>query len=85
MAMRNFGAAYESGYFPMIHCGTSYGHYKEVREQLVEHADLRDEVRRICDKLGKPFVMPENRRSYRGRPAPRLTSESIIVPPESDR
>ena len=59
VAMRNFGAAYESGYFPQIHCGTSYGHYKEVREELVEHADLRDEVRRICDKLGKPFVMPE--------------------------
>jgi len=59
VAMRNFGAAYESGYFPQIHCGTSYGHYKEVREQLVEHADLRHEVRRICDKLGKPFVMPE--------------------------
>jgi heterodisulfide reductase subunit B2 len=59
VAMRNFGAAYESGYFPQIHCGTSYGHYKEVREQLVEHAGLRDEVRRICDKLGKPFVMPE--------------------------
>jgi heterodisulfide reductase subunit B len=57
--MRNFGAAYESGYFPMIHCGTSYGHYKEVREELVHSADLRDEVRRICDKLGKPFVMPE--------------------------
>src|SRR3972149_158381 len=59
VAMRNFGAAYESGYFPTIHCGTSYGHYKEVREELVAHAELRDEVRRICDKLGKPFVMPE--------------------------
>ncbi|MDH4141558.1 MAG: heterodisulfide reductase subunit B, partial [Chloroflexota bacterium] len=34
VAMRNFGAAFESGYFPMIHCGTSYGHYKEVREEL---------------------------------------------------
>jgi heterodisulfide reductase subunit B len=59
VAMRNFGAAYESGYFPLIHCGTSYGHYKEVRAELVQHPELRDEVRRICDKLGKPFVMPE--------------------------
>src|SRR3989338_6464418 len=29
VAVRNFAAAYESGYFPQIHCGTSYGHYKE--------------------------------------------------------
>src|SRR3989304_2840506 len=57
--IRKLGAAYESGYFPVIHCGTSYGHYKEVREELVHSAQLRDEVRRICDKLGKPFVMPE--------------------------
>ena len=33
--MRNFAAAYETGYFPLIHCGTSYGHYKEVREELL--------------------------------------------------
>src|SRR6266498_694873 len=59
VAMRNFGAAYESGFFPMIHCGTSYGHYKEVRRELVEQPALRDEVRRILDKLDKPFVMPE--------------------------
>jgi heterodisulfide reductase subunit B len=57
--MRNFAAAYETGYFPIIHCGTSYGHYKEVREEIVHHADLRDQVRQIMDKLGKPLVMPE--------------------------
>jgi heterodisulfide reductase subunit B len=56
---RNFAAAYESGYFPMIHCGTSFGHYKEIREQLVHHKELRDEVRRILDKMGKPLVIPE--------------------------
>ena len=56
---RNFAAAYETGYFPMIHCGTSYGHYKEIREQLVHHKDLRDEVRRILGKMGKPLVIPE--------------------------
>jgi heterodisulfide reductase subunit B len=59
VAMRNFAAAYETGYFPIIHCGTSYGHYKEVREELVHHADLRDQVRQIMEKLGKPLVMPE--------------------------
>ena len=34
IAIRNFAQAYEDGFFPLIHCGTSYGHYKEVREQL---------------------------------------------------
>ena len=37
VAMRNFAAAYEVGYFPLIHCGTSYGHYKEVREEFMRH------------------------------------------------
>jgi heterodisulfide reductase subunit B1 len=59
VAMRNFAAAYESGFYPMIHCGTSYGHYKEVREELVRHADLRHQVRDILAKMGKPLVMPE--------------------------
>jgi len=54
---RNFAAAYETGYFPMIHCGTSFGHYKEIREQLVHHKELRDDVRRILDKMGKPLVI----------------------------
>ncbi|HBY93985.1 MAG TPA: heterodisulfide reductase subunit B [Chloroflexi bacterium] len=56
---RNFAAAYEVGYYPLIHCGTSYGHYKEAREELVHHADLRAEVRRVLEKLGKPLVVPE--------------------------
>ncbi|MDH5643722.1 MAG: heterodisulfide reductase-related iron-sulfur binding cluster, partial [Gemmatimonadota bacterium] len=59
VAMRNFGAAYESGYFPLIHCGTSFGHYKEVRNELIHDANLRKQVREIMEKLGKPFVMPE--------------------------
>jgi heterodisulfide reductase subunit B len=59
VALRNFASAYESGYFPLIHCGTSYGHYKEVRAELLRHPDLRDEVRRVLDRLGKPMVMPE--------------------------
>src|SRR5579859_3044002 len=59
VALRNFAAAYESGYYPMIHCGTSYGHYKETREQLVHHPELRKQVRDIMAKLGKPMVIPE--------------------------
>ncbi len=59
VAMRNFAAAYESGYYPLIHCGTSFGHYKEVREEMVHHKELRDQVRQIMKRLGKPLVMPE--------------------------
>ncbi len=56
---RNFAAAYETGYYPLIHCGTSYGHYKEAREELIHHKDIRDATRRVMDKLGKPLVVPE--------------------------
>ncbi len=59
VALRNFAAAYETGYFPLIHCGTSFGHYKEVRSELLREKHLRDEVRRVLDKLGKPLVIPE--------------------------
>jgi heterodisulfide reductase subunit B len=59
VAMRNFAAAYETGYFPQIHCATSYGHYKEVRSELIHHKELRDQVREILKKMGKPLVIPE--------------------------
>ncbi len=59
VAARNFGAAYETGYFPIIHCGTSFGHYKEVRHELLHHHDLRRQVREIMERLGKKLVMPE--------------------------
>jgi len=59
VAMRNFAAAYETGFYPLIHCGTSYGHYKEVREELLLHPELRNQVRDVLAKLGKPMVMPE--------------------------
>jgi heterodisulfide reductase subunit B len=59
VAVRNFAAAYETGYFPLIHCGTSYGHYKEVRHELIEHPELRADVRKVMEKLGKPLVLPE--------------------------
>jgi len=59
VALRNFGQAKKDGYYPLIHCGTSYGHYKEVREQVVHHKETRDKVRDIMDKLGHDLVMPE--------------------------
>jgi heterodisulfide reductase subunit B len=59
VAMRNFAAAWETGYFPLIHCATSYGHYKEVRSELVRHRELRDQVRDVLGRLGRPFVVPE--------------------------
>lgn len=59
VAMRNFAAAEETGYFPIIHCGTSFGHYKEVRHELIHHHDLRRQVRKIMARLGKKLVIPE--------------------------
>ena len=59
VAMRNFAASEETGYFPLIHCGTSFGHYKETRQQLIHNPKLRRQVRDILKKLGKKFVMPE--------------------------
>ena len=64
VAMRNFAAAYETGFYPVIHCGTSYGHYKEVREELVRHPDLRAQVRDILARMNKPLVMPEEMIHY---------------------
>ncbi len=59
VAIRNFASAHEVGYFPLIHCGTSFGHYKEVRHALVHQHDLRRKVRDIMKKLGKKLVIPE--------------------------
>ena len=59
VAMRNFGQAYQDGFFPMIHCGTSYGHYKEVRQELVESTELRHKTKKIMKTLGKELVIPE--------------------------
>jgi heterodisulfide reductase subunit B len=64
VALRNFAAAYETGNFPIIHCGTSFGHYKEVRHEILAHDKLREEVRRVLDALGKPMVLPEEMVHY---------------------
>ena len=60
--LRNFHQAYVSAqaegkpagyYYPLVHCGTSFGNYKEVREFLVHSAELRQRVKKILGKLGR--------------------------------
>jgi heterodisulfide reductase subunit B2 len=60
--LRNFHQAYvaakaqglpEAYYYPLVHCGTSFGNYKEVRSYLLLSAKLRDRVRQILGKLGR--------------------------------
>lgn len=60
--LRNFHQAYvsakaqglpESYYYPLVHCGTSFGNYKEVRQYLLQSATLREKVTKILGKLGR--------------------------------
>lgn len=60
--LRNFHQAYVSAkaeglpegyYYPLVHCGTSFGNYKEVREYLLLSAELRDKVKKILGKLDR--------------------------------
>jgi heterodisulfide reductase subunit B len=60
--LRNFHQAYVSSraqglpegyYYPLVHCGTSFGNYKEVRGYLLQSATLRDSVKKILAKLGR--------------------------------
>jgi heterodisulfide reductase subunit B len=60
--LRNFHQAYvsakaqglhESYYYPLVHCGTSFGNYKEVRGYLLRSAKLRESVKKILAKLGR--------------------------------
>lgn len=59
VAVRNWYRAYETGTYPLIHCGTSYGDYKEMRKVLVENKEVRDKVREIMHHMGKELVIPE--------------------------
>jgi len=59
VAARNFHRAYETDHFPLIHCGTSYGDYKEMRKLLVENAKVRTKVREVLRKVGRELVLPE--------------------------
>jgi heterodisulfide reductase subunit B len=60
--LRNFHQAYvaakaqglpEAYYYPLVHCGTSFGNYKEVRAYLIHSAKLRSRVKTILGKLGR--------------------------------
>jgi heterodisulfide reductase subunit B len=60
--LRNFHQAYvaakaegkpESYYYPLVHCGTSFGNYKEVRQYLMHSAKLRESVKKILGRLGR--------------------------------
>ncbi len=60
--LRNFHQAYvaakaeglpEGYYYPLVHCGTSFGNYKEVRGYLLHSAELRERVKKILGKLGR--------------------------------
>ncbi len=60
--LRNFHQAYmsakaqglpEGTYYPLVHCGTSFGNYKEVRGFLLHSAELREQVKKILGKLGR--------------------------------
>ncbi len=59
VAARNFHRAYETDHFPLIHCGTSYGDYKEMRKLLVENATVRTKVRDVLRGMGRELVLPE--------------------------
>jgi len=60
--LRNFHQAYVSAkaqglpdgyYYPLVHCGTSFGNYKEMRGFLMHSAELREQVKKILAKLGR--------------------------------
>lgn len=60
--LRNFHQAYVAGraqgfadghYYPLVHCGTSFGNYKEIRGYLLRSAELRQRVKKILEKLGR--------------------------------
>jgi heterodisulfide reductase subunit B len=60
--LRNFHQAYVAAkaqglpdgyYYPLVHCGTSFGNYKEVRGYLLRSAKLRESVKKILGKLGR--------------------------------
>ena len=60
--LRNFHQAYISAkaqglpagyYYPLVHCGTSFGNYKEVRAYLMHSPELREQVKKILGKLGR--------------------------------
>ncbi len=70
--LRNFHQAYVSAqaqglpegyYYPLVHCGTSFGNYKEMRSFLLHSPALREQVKTILGKLGRlvdgKLLLPE--------------------------
>jgi heterodisulfide reductase subunit B len=64
--LRNFHQAYVSAkaqglpegyYYPLVHCGTSFGNYKEVRGYLIQSAKLRERVKKILGEIAKRQVI----------------------------
>jgi heterodisulfide reductase subunit B len=62
VCLRKFHQAYvaaraqglpDAYFYPLVHCGTSFGNYKEVRGYLLRSAKLRESVRKILGKLGR--------------------------------
>lgn len=60
--LRNFHQAYVAAqaegldkayYYPLVHCGTSFGNYKEMRQFLLHSAELREQVKKILAKIGR--------------------------------
>jgi len=60
--LRNFHQAYVSGraqgledghFYPLVHCGTSFGNYKEIRSFLLHSSVLREKVKAVLGKLGR--------------------------------
>jgi heterodisulfide reductase subunit B len=60
--LRNFHQAYVAGkaqgfedghYYPLVHCGTSFGNYKEIRMFLLQSPELREKVKTVLGKLGR--------------------------------
>lgn len=56
---RNMHVAWEKNAYPLIHCGTSYGDYKEVRFLMVMNREIREQVKAILKKIDRDLVIPE--------------------------
>lgn len=57
--LRNMHVAWQKNAYPLIHCGTSYGDYKEVRFLIVMNRELRERVRAILKKIDRDIVIPK--------------------------
>ncbi len=56
---RNMHVAWEKNAYPLVHCGTSYGDYKECRYLMVMSREIRDQVKAILKKIDRQLVIPE--------------------------